>query len=101
MKRKGASQPLPLSARMQMQRAAELKTLERKNTEICMKLYYRAGGVALNRAFGFGEKKILEFQRALEQVMAEVRNEKMDADFEYAFDTLERAYLQIVKSDNL
>ncbi len=66
-----------------------------------MQLYYRGAGVVLNRLFGFGEKKILEFQKALTELMAEVRNEKMETDFEYAFDTLERAYLQIVKSDNL
>jgi hypothetical protein len=64
-----------------------------------MKLYYRAGGVALNRAFGFEEKEILEFQRELEQVMAEVREEKVSVDFEYAYDTLDRAYTQIVKSE--
>jgi hypothetical protein len=98
-KHKGMSQPLPLAQRLQIQREAELKTLERNNTELCMKLYYRAGGVALNRAFGFGEKKILEFQRALEQVMAEVKEEKVGVDFEYAYDTLDRAYTQIVKSE--
>lgn len=99
-KKKGMSQPLPLSQRMQIQRAAELKALERNNTELCMKLYYRAGGIALNRVFGFGEKKILEFQKALEQVMAEVRAEKVGVDFEYAFETLDRAYRQIVKEEH-
>lgn len=98
-KHKGPSQTLPYLNRLQIQRAAEIRAERAKTTELCMALYYRAGGIALNRAFGFGEKKILEFQRALEQVMAEVRDEKQDVDFEYAFDTLDRGYRQIVKSE--
>lgn len=98
-RQKGASQPLPFAKRMQIQKETETRIAVAQNTELCMALYYRAGGIALNRAFGFGEKKILEFQRALEQVMAEVRNEKVGADFEYAFDDLDRAYRQIVKNE--
>ena len=98
-KKKGPSQTLPLAQRLQMQREMETRKTVAQNTEICMKLYYRAGGIALNRAFGFGEKKVMEFQRALEQVMAEVREEKVGVDFEYAYETLDRAYHQIVKSE--
>lgn len=97
-KRKGPSQTLPLAVRMQMQKAARDDAIREENTALCMALYYRAGGIALNRLFGFGEKKILDFQHELERIMAEVRDEKVGVDLEYAFTALDRGYRQIVKS---
>lgn len=98
-KQKGASQPLPFAQRMQLERNIEKKAAHNIGIEQAIALYYRAGGIALNRAFGFGEKRILEFQRALQEVMAEVKGEKFGADYEYAFATLDEAYRQIVKHE--
>lgn len=98
-KHKGPRQTLPLAMRMQIQKAAREDEIREENTALCMALYYRAGGIALNRLFGFGEKKILEFQHELERIMAEVRDEKVGVDLEYAFDTLDRGYRQIVKTE--
>lgn len=96
-KKKGMSQPLPYAQRMQLERNIEKRAAHNIGVEQAIALYYRAGGIALNRAFGFGEKRILQFQRAIEQVMAEVKGEKFGADYEYAFATLDEAYKQIVK----
>lgn len=96
---KGSKQTLPMAVRMQLYKEAETRRLLEENTELCMQLYYRAAGVVLNRLFGFGDKKVMEFQHGMNEVMAQVRDEKYGADFEYAFDTLTRAYRQIVKSD--
>lgn len=98
-KRKGPAQPLPFAERMKLERSMEKRAAHNIGIEQAIALYYRAGGIALNRAFGFGEKRILTFQRALQEVMAEVKGEKSGTDYEYAFATLDEAYKQIVKSE--
>lgn len=98
-KKKGMSQPLPYAQRMQLERNIEKQAAHNIGIEQAIGLYYRAGGIALNRSFRFGEKRIKRFQKALQEVMQEVRGEKFGADYEYALATLDEAYRQIVKSE--
>lgn len=98
-KRKGASQPLPYSMRLQQQKRMLTDREQKAIVHHCLTTIYQASAVALNEEFGFGKERIEKYRDKLNDTMLEFGVLQDDVDTDYAIGSLERRYQQIVKSE--
>ena len=96
-KKKGMSQPVPLSVRMQAQREAELRAVRMQAVEQAVELVYLADAIAENETGGWGDKRIKRRQARSQELMAEIKELAVSDGFAYAHSVLQRRYHQTVK----